>query len=61
MIYGQQSGQQAGSVWGIAMSAAMGNGIVPRSADEPRVRATTRWPWTRARDTDHESAAALRA
>ncbi|MCJ1707551.1 hypothetical protein [Microbacterium sp. VKM Ac-2923] len=59
MIHGQQSGQQAGSVWGIAMSTAMGNGIVPRSIEEPRARTALRWPWSRTRDAG-ESMAALR-
>lgn len=50
MIYGQQSGQQAGSVWSIAMSTAMGNGIVPRSDEGYRERTAPRWMrvWTRS-------------
>ncbi len=61
MIYGQQSGEQAGSVWSIAMSTAMGNGIIPRARDEHPVRAWTRWPWSRLRDADTTVAAARRA
>ena len=49
MIHGQQSGQQAGSVWSIAMSTAMGNGIVPRSTEEPRTRTAPRGLWARTR------------
>ncbi|KEP75105.1 hypothetical protein HR12_38630 [Microbacterium sp. SUBG005] len=61
MIYGQQSGQQAGSVWSIAMSTAMGNGIVPRSTDEPRERTALRWPWSRTRDAGEAMVVARRA
>ena len=65
MIYGQQSGQQAGSVWSIAMSTAMGNGIVPRSTDEPRERtAPPRLrlrPWSRTRDAGEAMVVAPRA
>lgn len=55
MIYGQQSGRQTGSVWSIAMTAAMGNGIGPRSIDEApqpsaTAPATKRWPWSRAHE-----------
>jgi len=60
MIYGQQSGQQAGSVWSIAMSTAMGNGIVPRSTEEPRTRTAPRWFWSRTRDKSDRVAAAPR-
>lgn len=66
MIYGQQSGQQdghqAGSVWSIAMSTAMGNGIVPRVNDEPRAaRTALRWPWSRTRVAGEAMVAAPRA
>lgn len=48
MIYGQQSERQTGSVWSIAMTAAMGNGIGPRSIEEtPAPRSAKRWPWSR--------------
>lgn len=60
MIYGQQSGQQAGSVWSIAMSTAMGNGIVPRTTEEPRERTAVRWPRLRTRG-GHEVTAAPRS
>ncbi|KQT71970.1 MULTISPECIES: hypothetical protein [unclassified Microbacterium] len=54
MIYGQHGAQDdaqhAGSVWSIAMSTAMGNGIVPRAAEDRRgTRAAPRWPWSRTR------------
>ncbi len=61
MIYGQQSGQQAGSVWSIAMSTAMGNGIVPRSDDAYRERPAPRRFWSRTRDADESLAVAPRA
>lgn len=61
MIYGQRSGQQTGSVWSIAMSAAMGNGIVPRAAEDVRARTTPRWPWSRTRPTGEEMVIAPRA
>ncbi|MFN3949427.1 hypothetical protein [Microbacterium sp.] len=61
MIYGQQSGQQAGSVWSIAMSTAMGNGIVPRSTEEAPARIAPRWPWSRPRETGEAMVAAPRA
>jgi len=48
MIYGQPSGRQTGSVWSIAMTAAMGNGIGPRWIEEtPAPRSAKRWPWSR--------------
>lgn len=52
MIYGQQSGQQAGSVWSIAMSSAMGNGIVPRSDEGYRERPAPRWLRPRTRSAE---------
>ncbi|MDQ1124807.1 hypothetical protein [Microbacterium trichothecenolyticum] len=56
MIYGQQgapdNGERAGSVWSIAMSTAMGNGIVPRAAEEqPPKRLASSWSWSRMRRT----------
>lgn len=62
MIHGQQSGQRAGSVWGIALASAMGNGIVPRSMEEAASpRATPRRPWSRTRASDDTAAVARRA
>ncbi|WZH35390.1 MAG: hypothetical protein PIR02_11440 [Microbacterium enclense] len=62
MIHGQQSGQQAGSVWSIAMATAMGNGIVPRSTDEPPAQRTAlRWPWSRPREAGEAMVVARRA
>lgn len=46
MIYREHGGQQARSGWSTAMSAAMGDGVVPRSIEEPRERTATRWPWS---------------
>lgn len=43
------------------MSTAMGNGIVPRSTDEPRERTAPRWPWSRTRDAGEAMVVAPRA
>ena len=62
MIHGQQSGRQTGSVWSIAMTAAMGNGIGPRSIEEaPAPRTARRWPWSRTGSAGEAMADALRA
>lgn len=66
MIHGQQgaqnSGEQAGSVWSIAMSTAMGNGIVPRATDEQlRTRPAFSWPWSRTRSAAEAMAIPPRA
>ncbi len=61
MIYGEHGGQQARSGWSTAMSAAMGDGIVPRSNEMPRERTAARWPWSRMRDAGTTAEAAPRA
>ncbi|WP_279366375.1 hypothetical protein [Microbacterium testaceum] len=62
MIYGQQSERQTGSVWSIAMTAAMGNGIGPRSIEEsPAPRAEKRWPWSRTAPSGETMVVAHRA
>ncbi|MFJ4038457.1 hypothetical protein ACIPVB_10265 [Microbacterium sp. NPDC090007] len=61
MIYGQQGGQQTGSVWSIAMSTAMGNGIMPRSDDGHPPRTTSRRFWSRGRDAGGKTAVAPRS
>ncbi|MGN7969174.1 hypothetical protein [Microbacterium sp. 22296] len=61
MIYGEHGGQQARSGWSTAMSAAMGDGIVPRSSEQPRERTAARWPWSRMRDAGTTTQAAPRA
>ncbi|GEB45257.1 hypothetical protein MTE01_12020 [Microbacterium testaceum] len=62
MIYGQQSARQTGSVWSIAMTAAMGNGIGPRFVEEsPAPRMAKRWPWSRPDSAGEEITVAPRA
>ena len=54
-IHGQHGGQQGSSAWSSAFSAAMGDGIVPRTATVSTTHGTEkrgiRWPWTRTRST----------
>ncbi len=52
-IHGQHGGQQGSSVWSSAFSAAMGDGIVPRTATVSTTHGAEqrgiRWPWSRTR------------
>ncbi|WP_295830234.1 hypothetical protein [uncultured Microbacterium sp.] len=62
MIYGQQNERQTGSVWSIAMTAAMGNGIGPRSIEETSApRSAKRWPWSRTTPAGEAMVVAPRA
>ncbi len=60
-IHGQRSGDQVTPDWGIALSSAMGTGIVPRTATvSVPAQQSRRWPWSRTRTATETVAAAPR-
>jgi hypothetical protein len=61
LIYDDRHQQQSGAVWSIALSSAMGNGILPRSTEETAARASRRWPWSRTRDAGEAMVTGRRA
>lgn len=59
-IHGRRGDEQVSPAWGIAVSAAMGNGIVPRTSPVPVTEEHRRRdPGSRARSSQAEKRVAL--
>lgn len=57
-IHGGPEDDRVSPTWGIAISAAMGDGIVPRTSSVPLAEAPRRrWPWSRTRSVEEPTPA----